>query len=167
MSPPTATPNQRTIYYGRFICTPTPDELLIREGAVLVVGGSGSGVIEDVDWEVDNAEEARERFAKGGDGDLVMGVEHGFFFPGFIGMFVRNFVDCSMFHEPLLAWRCGSWRVYWKRRHGLRFPCGILVQLIPSHRFHFHSRDQLPQPTVPPDLPSNSQLQTPCHSLLS
>jgi hypothetical protein len=80
---------KKTIYFGRFISTPTPAELLIRSGAVLVVGsedGGGSGVIEDVDWEVKSAEEARGKFS--GADDVVTGdEEEGFFFPGFIGMY--------------------------------------------------------------------------------
>ena len=75
---------KRTIYFGRFISTPAPTELLIRSGAVLVTGDNGKGVIEDVDWEVQSAEEAKGKF--GGEAEVVAGVEDGFFFPGFIGM---------------------------------------------------------------------------------
>ena len=75
----------KIIYFGRFISVPTPAELLIRSGAVLVVGGDGSGTIEQVDWEVESAEEAKRRF--GEEADVVIGDKDGFFFPGFIGMF--------------------------------------------------------------------------------
>lgn len=75
---------EKTIYFGRFISTPTPSELLIRSGAVLVAGDDGKGVIEDVDWEVQSAAEARGKF--GGEAEVVTGLEDGFFFPGFIGM---------------------------------------------------------------------------------
>ena len=78
----------KKVYFGRFISTPTPTELLIQSGAVLVVGGDGAGVIEEVDWEVKTEDEARERFGGGKDGevDVVKAVEDGFFFPGFIGL---------------------------------------------------------------------------------
>ena len=75
---------QKSIYFGRFISVPTPAELLIRSGAVLVVGGDGGGTIEEVDWEVKSAEEAKRKF--GGQADVVLGDKDGFFFPGFIGM---------------------------------------------------------------------------------
>ncbi len=75
---------KKTIYFGRFISTPTPTELLIQSGAVLVAGGNGAGVIEDVNWSVKTEEEAKEKF--GGEGDVVKAEEEGFFFPGFIGM---------------------------------------------------------------------------------
>jgi hypothetical protein len=74
---------KKTIYFGRFISTPTPTELLIRSGAVLVAGEDGSGVIEDVDWEVKDLEEAKSKF---GVVDVVTTGNDGFFFPGFIGM---------------------------------------------------------------------------------
>jgi len=75
---------KKTIYFGRFISTPTPTELLIRSGAVLVAGEDGSGVIEEVDWEVKDPEEAKRKF---GMVDVVTaGKDDGFFFPGFIGM---------------------------------------------------------------------------------
>jgi len=74
---------KRTIYFGRFISTPTPTELLIRTGAVLVAGEDGMGVIDEVDWEVQSAEEAATKF--GGEAEVVTGLEDGYFFPGFIG----------------------------------------------------------------------------------
>jgi hypothetical protein len=75
---------KKTIYFGRFISTPTPTEPLIRSGAVLVAGEDGSGVIEEVDWEVKDPEEAKRKF---GMVDVVTtGNDDGFFFPGFIGM---------------------------------------------------------------------------------
>lgn len=75
----------KTIYFGRFISTPTPSELLIRSGAVLVGGEDGSAVIEDVDWAAQSAEEAKQTFESTADMDIVIGEGDGFFFPGFIG----------------------------------------------------------------------------------
>jgi hypothetical protein len=75
---------KKTIYFGRFISTPTPADLLIRSGAVLVAGDDGGGVIEDADWEVKSAEEAKRKF--GAEAEVVTVGEDGFFFPGFIGM---------------------------------------------------------------------------------
>jgi hypothetical protein len=74
---------KQTVYFGRFISTPAPAELLIRSGAVLVAGDDGSGFIADVDWEVQSAAEAKQKF--GPEAELVTGDEDGFFFPGFIG----------------------------------------------------------------------------------
>jgi hypothetical protein len=75
---------KKTVYFGRFISTPTPTELLVRSGAVLVAGEDGSGVIEAVDWEVKNPEEAKSKF--GVEDVVTTRTEDGFFFPGFIGM---------------------------------------------------------------------------------
>lgn len=75
----------RTVYYGRFISAPTPDELLIQTGAVLVSSRDGRGIIEKADWRVTGAEDALAKF--GIEVPVVTSGEHGFFFPGFIGMF--------------------------------------------------------------------------------
>src|SRR5689334_4960354 len=40
------------IFFGRFISTPTPDQLLIQQGAVLVSSGDGKGFINAVAWNV-------------------------------------------------------------------------------------------------------------------
>lgn len=94
---------KKTIYFGRFISTPTPTELLIRSGAVLVAGEDGSGVIEEVDWEVKDPEEAKRKF---GIADVeTTGNDDGFFFPGFIGMshFFRSLCCGRNYREELLA----------------------------------------------------------------
>ena len=83
---------KKTIYFGRFVSTPTPADLLIRSGAVLVTGEDGAGVIEDADWEVESAEEAKRKFRAEAD-VVVTGDEHGFFFPGFIGMVYSSELD--------------------------------------------------------------------------
>ena len=76
----------KTIYFGRFISTPTPTDLLIRHGAVLVVGTDGVGAIEKTDWDVKNPEEAKAKFGEGVQ--VVTAEENGFFFPGYIGLFL-------------------------------------------------------------------------------
>ena len=95
-SPPPATKTKK-IFVGRFISAPAPTSLAIRTGAVLVTGPPGRQAIEDVDWEVDSAEEARRRFGQAegeGEDDDVEVVEvrgERFFFPGFIGACSLNF----------------------------------------------------------------------------
>ncbi len=73
----------KTIYFGRFISTPQPDELLIQTGAVLVDRKDGRGVIEKVDWAVNGPNDAISKF--GVEAPVVTAGDDGFFFPGFIG----------------------------------------------------------------------------------
>lgn len=75
--------SQATIYFGRFISTPQPDELLIRTGAVLVNTKDGRGVIEQADWTVNGPNDAASKF--GVEAPVVTAKDNGFFFPGFIG----------------------------------------------------------------------------------
>jgi hypothetical protein len=74
---------QKRIYYGRFISTPKPDELLIRTGAVLVDRTDGGGVIEKAIWSVNGPEDAVSKL--GVEAPVITAKETGFFFPGFIG----------------------------------------------------------------------------------
>lgn len=80
---------QKTIYFGRFISTPKPDELLIRTGAVLVDRNDGRGVIEKVDWTVSSHEAARSSFEV--EAPVIATKDNGFFSPGFIGEFWHNY----------------------------------------------------------------------------
>ena len=86
--------SKKTAYVGRFISTPTPDELLIRTGAVLVSSSDGHGVIEKVDWTVNGANEALSKF---GDVAVVTAGGQGFFFPGFIGRLISLKLDRCFF----------------------------------------------------------------------
>ena len=76
----------RKVFLGRFIHVPSPDELSINQGAILV---DQDGTISKIAW----GEELSERKAKSalgiGDENVVMVRcgEGGFFFPGFIGMY--------------------------------------------------------------------------------
>jgi hypothetical protein len=74
---------QKRIYFGRFISTPRPDELLIRTGAVLVDRRDGRGVIEAANWSVTGPNDAASKL--GVEAPVVAAGEDGFFFPGFIG----------------------------------------------------------------------------------
>lgn len=76
---------QQTIFFGRFIDTPSPDDLRIRTGAVLVSGTDGRGVIEKINWTIKEANDATSKFGVGNDVPIVTAKENGFFFPGFIG----------------------------------------------------------------------------------
>lgn len=73
----------KRIYFGRFISTPTRDELLIRTGAVLVDRKDGRGVIEKANWTVNGPNDAASKL--GVEAPVVTARENGFFFPGFIG----------------------------------------------------------------------------------
>jgi hypothetical protein len=77
-----------TIYFGRFISAPQPDELSIRTGAVLVDRNDGKGVIKQVDWTVTSPSDATSKF--GVKAPVVVAKDSGFFFPGFIGMWRRR-----------------------------------------------------------------------------
>ena len=88
----------KTIFYGRFVSTPTADRVVIQQGAVLVIdesdsssngAGGGRGVIRKKSWEVRSVGEALEAFGvKRQDVDIVtIQDDHGFFFPGFIGQY--------------------------------------------------------------------------------
>lgn len=74
---------QEIIYFGRFVSTPTPDELQIRTGAVLVDSSDGKGIIQKADWTVASPDDAIIKF--GVKAPVVIAKENGFFFPGFIG----------------------------------------------------------------------------------
>lgn len=79
----------KALFYGRFISAPGPEELLIQEGAVLVSGDDGHGVIEKVDWDVKDLKGAMEGFGvKDGDVRVYETGGEGFWFPGFIGEFL-------------------------------------------------------------------------------
>lgn len=73
------------IFLGRFISTPSPNELLIQEGAVLVSSADGRGVINAVAWNVSNPTAAIAALGAGNGTPVVTSNEQGFFFPGFIG----------------------------------------------------------------------------------
>ncbi|KAK4946549.1 hypothetical protein LTR10_014401 [Elasticomyces elasticus] len=73
---------EETIYFGRFISAPQPDELLIRTGAVLVNRNDGKGVIKKADWTVTSSSDAASKF--GVEAPVVVAKDSGFFFPGFI-----------------------------------------------------------------------------------
>ena len=74
---------QQTIYFGRFIDTPTSDELRIRTGAVLVSDKNGRGTILKADWTVNGPNDAASKL--GVEAPVVTTSDDGFFFPGFIG----------------------------------------------------------------------------------
>ncbi len=74
---------QQTIYFGRFIDTPSADEPRIRLGAVLVSSKDGRGSIEKADWTVNGPNDAASKL--GVEAPVVTAQEDGFFFPGFIG----------------------------------------------------------------------------------
>ncbi|EXJ85663.1 guanine deaminase [Capronia coronata CBS 617.96] len=96
---------QKTIYFGRFISTPQPVELLIRVGAVLVDRNDGKGVIEKADWTVRDPKDAISKF--GVDAPVITTKENGFFFPGFIDSHIHasQYPNVGIFGKStLLDW---------------------------------------------------------------
>lgn len=88
----------RTIYFGRFISTPKPDELLIQTGAVLVSSRDGRGFIEKVDWTASGPNDALSKF--GIEVPVITASDRGFFFPGFIGKWSQYRGFCSVILYP-------------------------------------------------------------------
>ncbi|KAH0845374.1 putative guanine deaminase [Fonsecaea pedrosoi] len=96
---------QQRIYFGRFISTPKPDELLIRTGAVLVDRKDGRGVIEKADWTVNGPNDAISKF--GVEAPVVTAGDDGFFFPGFIDTHIHasQYPNIGIFGKStLLDW---------------------------------------------------------------
>jgi hypothetical protein len=79
------TATTRQIFYGRFISAPTPDELVVENGAVLVVDTDGRGTIQQVAWNLTGPEEAPAALGVDDDVPVIEAADDGFFFPGFIG----------------------------------------------------------------------------------
>jgi guanine deaminase len=95
----------KTIFFGRFISTPTPDDLLIQTGAVLVSSTDGHGTIEKVDWTVNGASDASSKF--GEEVPVVTTGENDFFFPGFIDSHIHasQYPNAGIFGKStLLDW---------------------------------------------------------------
>ncbi|EXJ59799.1 guanine deaminase [Cladophialophora yegresii CBS 114405] len=96
---------QKRIYFGRFISTPRPDELLIRTGAVLVDRRDGRGVIEKVNWSVNGPNDAVSKL--GVEAPVITTKETGFFFPGFIDTHIHapQYPNVGIFGKStLLDW---------------------------------------------------------------
>lgn len=74
------------IFFGRFISTPAPDQLLIQQGAVLVSSGDGRGFINAVAWNVSDPGAAITALGAASGTTIITSDDQGFFFPGFIGM---------------------------------------------------------------------------------
>lgn len=73
------------IFLGRFVSTPTPDQLLIEQGAVLVSSADGRGFIKAVAWNVSDPVTATSALGVDSGTTVVTAGDNGFFFPGFIG----------------------------------------------------------------------------------
>lgn len=76
------------IFLGRFVSTPTPDQLSIEQGAVLVSSTDGKGFIKAVAWNVSDAMTATSALGVDSGTMVVTAGDNGFFFPGFIGMLI-------------------------------------------------------------------------------
>lgn len=83
---PSGAASSEQIFYGRFISTPSIDELLIQTGAVLVSNNNGSATILNAVWDVQSPEDAQAQFNVGSEVPVIQAADDGFFFPGFIGI---------------------------------------------------------------------------------
>jgi hypothetical protein len=73
------------VFFGRFISTPSPDQLSINTGAVLVSSSDGRGTIQNAVWNVTDAASALSTLGVASNVPVVYAANDGFFFPGFIG----------------------------------------------------------------------------------
>ena len=74
------------IFVGRFVSTPTPGQLFIEQGAILVSGADGRGFIKAIAWNVSDGTTAASALGVDSGTTVVTAGDNGFFFPGFIGM---------------------------------------------------------------------------------
>ena len=99
---------RKNVYYGRFISAPGAEELLIQQGAVLVSGTNGVGLIEKVDWTVTTPAEALTALGvEQADVNFVETSEDSFFFPGFIDTHIHapQYPNAGIFGKStLLDW---------------------------------------------------------------
>lgn len=86
-SSPSASPSGSTqqVFFGRFISTPSPDQLSINTGAVLVSSSDGRGTIQNAVWNVTDAATALSSLGVASNVPVIYAADDGFFFPGFIG----------------------------------------------------------------------------------
>ncbi|KEF53579.1 uncharacterized protein A1O9_10554 [Exophiala aquamarina CBS 119918] len=87
------------IFLGRFISTPTPDQLSIEKGAVLVSSADGKGFIEAVAWNVTDPAAAITALGATSGTTVVTADDDSFFFPGFIGIGPKD-LDDGHIHAP-------------------------------------------------------------------
>jgi len=98
--------DEQVIFLGRFISAPGPDNLLIREGAVLVSSTNGRGRIEKTSWTVKSSDEASKVF-NAENASVVYAPMNGFFFPGFIDTHIHapQYPNVGIFGKStLLDW---------------------------------------------------------------
>jgi guanine deaminase len=80
-------PVPKTIYLGTFVHCISLSELEIGENGA--IGVDENGIIQFVEKKVD-LQQVHEKHADWKDASVVQLRGHGFFFPGFIGMFSRT-----------------------------------------------------------------------------
>ncbi|KAK5098995.1 hypothetical protein LTR70_000884 [Exophiala xenobiotica] len=98
--------DKQQIFLGRFISAPGPNDLLIREGAVLVSSTNGHGRIEKTSWTVRSSDEALRLFNVG-NVSVIHSPMNGFFFPGFIDTHIHapQYPNAGIFGKStLLDW---------------------------------------------------------------
>ena len=99
---------KRFLFHGRFISAPTPHQLLIQQGAVLVSRNDGHGLIEKTNWAANTIEQALESFGlQQADVEIIRASESTFFFPGFIDTHIHapQYPNAGIFGKStLLDW---------------------------------------------------------------
>lgn len=99
--------HNRTIYFGRFIDTPTADGVRVRVGAVLVDRNDGYGLIENEVWGLERMLEVHEKLGVSKNINIVTCPPDGFFFPGFVDTHIHapQYPNCGIFGKStLLEW---------------------------------------------------------------
>eukprot|EP01099_Mayorella_cantabrigiensis_P001113 TRINITY_DN1461_c0_g1_i1.p1 TRINITY_DN1461_c0_g1~~TRINITY_DN1461_c0_g1_i1.p1 ORF type:complete len:502 (+),score=32.00 TRINITY_DN1461_c0_g1_i1:74-1579(+) len=98
--------DMQQIFLGRFVSTPSPDELLIETGAVLVSSSDGKGVITAVAWNVSDADSALTALGAANGTAVLTANDDGFFFPGFIDGHIHapQYPNLGLFAGTLLDW---------------------------------------------------------------
>ena len=90
------------VFFGRFISTPTKDELQITEGAILVSGGKEGGVILTSAWGIKKLKQALKALGvEEEEVEIYQTGEQGFFFPGFIGKWLTMMLVGFVLQESL------------------------------------------------------------------
>ena len=128
-------PLKKTVYKGTFIHTPTLGVLEVLEDAAVGVDEEGRIVFIDRGGRDGGDGRGVEQEKEGWEGCEVVGCDvgdgrkgEGFWFPGFVGEFVRLFVLFSCyFCCCFLLWRVDKWKRGWGNEMGGGLGCDVRV----------------------------------------
>ncbi|KAK5250633.1 hypothetical protein LTR40_011477, partial [Exophiala xenobiotica] len=102
----TSNDTTQQVFFGRFISAPSPSELSIQTGAVLVTSSDGRGTIEAAVWDVQDVQSAISQLGVSNEVPVVYAADDGFFFPGFIDAHIHapQYPNLGLFEGTLLDW---------------------------------------------------------------